>query len=133
VSGGTAAQIASEERLTSGKFYGSVLSKQAVGEIFTELRHSQARKLPSHSHELPFFCLVFEGDYAEKYGRREVQFRPFTFAYRPAGCCIRMRSARGARMFGIEVERVWQRSVEDGSGELGIAYDFEGGQCCGWR
>jgi hypothetical protein len=36
-------------------------------------------------------------------------------------------------MFGIEVERVWQRSVEDGSGELGIAYDFEGGQCCGWR
>jgi|SRR6516162_572914 len=60
-----AAQIASEERLTGGKFYGSVLSKQAVGgAIFTELRHSQARKLPQHSHELPFFCLVFDGDYA---------------------------------------------------------------------
>ena len=30
-------------------------------------------------------------------------------------------------MFSIEVERGWQRSVKEGSGDLGIAYDFEGG------
>ena len=30
-------------------------------------------------------------------------------------------------MFGIEVEHGWQRSVKDGSGDLGIACDFEGG------
>jgi hypothetical protein len=70
---------------------------------------------------------VFGGDDAEKYGRCEVQFRPFTFAYRPAGMLHQDEvGPRGARMFGIEVERVWQRSVEEGSGELGIAYDFEG-------
>jgi hypothetical protein len=34
---------------------------------------------------------------------------------------------RGARVFGNEVERGWQRSVKQGSGDLGIAYDFEGG------
>ena len=124
-----AAQVAGEERLTGGKFYGSVVSKQAVGgAIFTELQHSQPRKLPAHSHELPFFCLVFGGDYAEKYGRRDVQFRPFTFAYRPAGVPHQDEvGPRGARMFGIEVERDWQRSVQEGSGDLGIAYDFEGG------
>ena len=105
-----------------------MVSKQALGggAIFTELQHSEPRKLPAHSPELPFFCLVFGGDYAEKYGHRDVQFRPFTFAYRPAG--VRHQDEvgrRGARMFGIEVERRWQRSVKEGSGDLGIAYDFE--------
>ena len=33
----------------------------------------------------------------------------------------------GARMFGIEVEHSWQRSVADCSGTLAVAYDFEGG------
>ena len=51
---------------------------------FTELQHSQPRKLLAHSHELPLFCRVFGGDYAEKHGHRDAQFRPFTFAYRPA-------------------------------------------------
>ncbi|HWS97766.1 MAG TPA: hypothetical protein VN620_14970, partial [Candidatus Methylomirabilis sp.] len=80
------AQIAgSEQHLAGGNFYGSVLGKQFVGgAIFTELAHSRARKLPAHSHELPFFCLFLGGDYAEKYGRRDVQFRPFTFSFRPA-------------------------------------------------
>lgn len=124
------AEIASrEQRLTGGNFYGSVLGKQSVGgAIFTELNHSQARKLPAHSHELPFFCLFFGGDYAEKYGRRDLQFRPFTSAYRPAGVPHQDEiGPRGARMFGIEVQRTWQRSVAECSGTLAVAYDFEGG------
>ena len=119
-----------EERLTGGKFYGSVLGKQAVGgAIFTELNHSQPRKLPAHSHELPFFCLFFGGDYGEKYGRRDVQFHPFTFSFRPAGVPHQDEiGPRGARMFGIEVEDEWQRRVREFSGNLGVAYDFEGGE-----
>src|SRR5271165_5837849 len=109
------AQISgSEQRLAGGSFYGSVAARQAVGgAIFTELRHSQARKLPVHSHELPFFCLFFGGDYGEKYGHRDVQFRPFTFSFRPAGVPHQDEvGPRGARMFGIEVERYWRTSVE---------------------
>lgn len=124
------AQIPSgEERLTGGKFYGSVLGKQAVGgAIFTELNHSQPRRLPAHSHELPFFCLFFGGDYGEKYGHRDLQFRPFTFSFRPSGVPHQDEiGPRGARMFGIEVERGWQRKLQDCSGNLGVAYDFEGG------
>jgi AraC family transcriptional regulator len=119
-----------EQRLTGGSFYGSVAARQSVGgAIFTELRHAQARKLPAHSHDLPFFCLFFGGEYAEKYGRRDVQFRPFTVSFRPAGVPHQDEvGPRGARMFGIEIERGWQRSLADCSGELGIAYDFEGGE-----
>jgi len=125
------AQISgSEQRLAGGSFYGSVAARQAVGgAIFTELRHAQARKLPAHSHELPFFCLFFGGDYGEKYGCRDVQFRPFTFSFRPAGVPHQDEvGPRGAHMFGIEVEDDWQRRLQSCSGDLGIAYDFEGGE-----
>jgi AraC family transcriptional regulator len=128
---GTAAQTSSsEQRLAGGNFYGSVAARQAVGgAIFTELHHAQARKLPAHSHELPFFCLFFGGDYGEKYGRRDVQFRPFTFSFRPAGVPHQDEvGPRGARMFGIEVQPGWQRSLQSCSGNLEIAYDFEGGE-----
>ena len=119
-----------EERLTGGKFYGSVLGKQRVGGgIFTELNHAAPRKLPAHSHELPFFCLFFGGDYGEKYGRRDVQFRPFTFSFRPAGVPHQDEvGPRGARMFGIEVEPGCQRSLAHYSGRLDVAYDCEGGK-----
>ena len=119
-----------EQRLTGGSFYGSVVGKQRVGgAIFTELRHSQPRRLPAHSHELPFFCLFFGGDYEEKYGRRDVQFRPFTLSFRPAGNTHQDAvGPRGASMFGIELESGWQRRVESCSGDLGIGYDFEGGE-----
>ena len=119
----------SEQRLTGGSFYGSIAARQQVGgAIFTELRHSHARKLPAHSHELPFFCLFFGGDYAEKYGRRDVQFRPFTLSFRPAGVPHQDEvGPQGARMFGIEIERDCQRNLDGCSGDLGIAYDFEGG------
>lgn len=120
----------SEQRLAGGSFYGSVAGRQAVGgAIFTELHHAQARKLPAHSHELPFFCLFFGGDYGEKYGRRDVQFRPFTFSFRPAGVPHQDEvGPRGARMFGIEVQPGWQRRLQSCSGNLEIAYDFEGGE-----
>ena len=119
-----------EQRLTGGSFYGSVAARQKVGgAIFTELRHAQARKLPAHSHELPFFCLFFGGEYAEKYGRRDVQFRPFTVSFRPAGVPHQDEvGPGGARMFGIEIERTRQLSLADCSGNLGVAYDSEGGE-----
>ena len=119
-----------ERRLTGGEFYGSVLGKSTVGgAIFTELHHSCARKLPAHSHELPFFCLFLDGDYEEKYGRRDVQFRPFTFSFRPAG--VPHQDAvgpRGAHMFGIEVKAAWRNKLESCSGSLAVAYDFGGGE-----
>jgi AraC family transcriptional regulator len=126
----SAQSTGSEQRLTGGSFYGSVAGRQAVGgAIFTELHHAQARKLPAHSHELPFFCLFFGGDYGEKYGRRDVQFRPFTLSFRPAGVPHQDEvGPKGAHMFGIEVEGEWQRRLQSCSSNLSIAYDFEGGE-----
>jgi hypothetical protein len=57
-----AAQVASEERLTGGKFYGSVVNKQVVdGAIFMVPAYPAAQA----SRALPraaIFFLVFGGD-----------------------------------------------------------------------
>jgi AraC family transcriptional regulator len=118
-----------ETRLSGGSFYGVVAQRQRVGgAIFTELRHSTARKLPAHSHEMPFFCLFLGGDYGEKYGRQYMQYRPFTLSFRPADVPhMDEIGPHGARMFGIEASRGWQEMVESASGSLSVAYDLRGG------
>jgi AraC family transcriptional regulator len=118
-----------ETRLTGGSFYGAIALRQNVnGAIFTELCHDRARKLPAHSHEMPFFCLFLGGDYGEQYGHRYMQFRPFTLSFRPAEVPhMDEVGSRGARMFGIEASRRWQDLVESASGKLSVAYDVQGG------
>ena len=50
-------------------------------------------------------------------------------SFRPAGVPHQDEvGPGGARMFGIEIERTRQRSLADCSGNLGIAYDSEGGE-----
>jgi len=72
--------------LSGGQFYGAVQERQEhYDAIFTDLRHRCGRKLPAHSHELPFFALLLEGDYRERYGRQQADFCPFSLSFRPAG------------------------------------------------
>jgi len=72
--------------LEPGQFYGEILRKrQESGLILSELRHDSARKLPSHSHELAYFCLLLNGDYWEQFGRRRITYKPLTVMFHPPG------------------------------------------------
>ena len=114
-----------EQALGAGNFYGSVEGKrEQCGAIFTNLRHASPRKLPAHSHELPFFALLLEGEYGERYERRERQFRPFTIHFRPAGIPHQDEvGPRGVRFFEIEVRPQWRQRLADGSAALDLAHD----------
>jgi hypothetical protein len=114
-----------EQALGAGSFYGSVEGKrERCGAIFTNLRHASPRKLPSHSHELPFFALLLEGEYGERYQRRERQFRPFTIHFRPAGVPHQDEvGPRGVRFFEIEIQPGWRQLLADGSAALDLAHD----------
>jgi len=113
------------EALRGGSFYGSILRRQEQQDaIFTDLRHTSARKLPAHSHELPFFALLLEGDYHERYGRQQTQFGPCTISYRPAGITHQDEvGPRGVRFFEIEIRPGWRKRMQDCSGTLDTAYD----------
>jgi AraC family transcriptional regulator len=120
--------------MPGGSFYGAVQQRREhCGAIFTDLRHSSARKLPEHAHELPFFALLLEGDYGERYGRQDKQFGPFTIAYRPAGVPHQDEvGPRGVRFFEIEICPSWRTRIQDCSGNLDTAHDDCGGGTLLW-
>jgi AraC family transcriptional regulator len=111
--------------LSGGSFYGAIQRRQEqCGAIFTDLRHSSARKLPAHSHELPFFALLLEGDYRERYRRQQMDFGPFTVSFRPAGIAHQDEvGPRGVRFFEIELRPSWKERIEDCSGTIATACD----------
>lgn len=122
--GGSAAQ-----HMGAGSFFGAIQGRrEQCGAIFTDLRHTAPRKLPMHSHELPFFALLLNGLYAERYGRRQAQYGPFTIMFRPAGVPHQDEiGPRGLRFFEIELRPCWQKRVADYSVALDTPRDELGG------
>jgi AraC family transcriptional regulator len=123
--------MAEASRLSGGEFYGAVQGRQqACGAIFTDLRHKSARKLPAHAHELPFFAVILDGDYAERYGRQQNFFGPFNVSFRPAGVPHQDEvGPRGVRFFEIEIRPEWQTRLHQDSAFLDTACDdFSGGR-----
>src|SRR5256884_9318560 len=99
--------------MSAGSFFGTIQGKrEQCGAIFTDLRHTAPRKLPTHSHELAFFALLLDGLYAERYGRRQSQYGPFTLMFRPAGIPHQDEiGPRGVRLYEIEIRRSEERRV----------------------
>jgi AraC family transcriptional regulator len=114
-----------QQALGAGTFFGAVQSRrEQCDAIFTDLRHMSARKLPSHSHELPFFAVLMEGLYGERYRRQERQFRPFTVHFRPAGVPHQDEvGPHGVRFFEIEIRPSWRKRLVDCSAALDVAHD----------
>jgi AraC family transcriptional regulator len=117
------------ETLGGGSFYGSVQGKQELADvIFTDLHHPTARKMPLHSHELPFIALILDGNYAECYGRQLNQFGPFTLSFRPAGIPHQDEvGPRGVKFFEIEVRPEWNKRLRACGGNLDSPLDDCGG------
>jgi AraC family transcriptional regulator len=121
----TDSETGREQSLGAGNFYGSVQGRrEQCGAIFTDLRHASPKRLPAHSHELPFFALLLEGEYGERYQHRERQFRPFTVHFRPAGIPHQDEvGPRGVRFFEIEIQPSWRRRLMDCPAALDLAHD----------
>jgi AraC family transcriptional regulator len=119
------AKSGGQQALGAGTFYGAVQSRsEQCDAIFTDLRHVSARKLPSHAHELPFFAVLMEGLYGERYGKEDRQFRPFTLHFRPAGVPHQDEvGPPGVRFFEIEIRPRWRERLADCSAALDVAHD----------
>jgi AraC family transcriptional regulator len=125
----SSASFSNAQHMGAGSFFGSIQGKrEQCGAIFTDLRHSIPRKLPTHSHELPFFALLLEGHYGERYGRQETQFGPFTIMFRPAGVPHQDEiGPRGLRFFEIELRPSWQKRLAECSAALDMAREDTAG------
>jgi len=105
------------EALAAGSFYGAIGgTRELGGAIFTDVCHASARKLPAHSHQLPFFGMLLGGSYRENYMHREREFGPFTMMFRPAGVPHQDEiGPKGVKFFEIEILPQWQERVEMGT------------------
>ncbi|HKY04166.1 MAG TPA: AraC family transcriptional regulator [Blastocatellia bacterium] len=95
--------------LGPGQAYGRIVNKQLLsGLVLSELRHEGPKKLPAHSHELAFFCLLLDGSYAEQFGRRTVVYKPYTIMFHPPAMTHRDEIGHaGGRFFQVEVQTSW--------------------------
>lgn len=109
-----------ETRLQGGQFFGVVPHRlEQSGAVFSDLRHQIPRKLPMHSHELPFFGLLLRGFYGERYGRQQKQFSPMSLMFRPAGIPHQDEIAPGGlRFFHVELRPGWKARLAECSGKL---------------
>ena len=114
------------EALAAGSFYGAIGGKREIGgAIFTDVCHETPRRLPKHSHQLPFFGMLLGGSYREHYVHEERFFGPFTIMFRPQGVPHQDEiGPQGVKFFEIEILPEWQRQLE---GLENPCEDFGGG------
>jgi AraC family transcriptional regulator len=109
-----------EQRLHGGQFFGAVRHRiELPTAVFSDLRHPTPRKLPMHSHDMPFFGLLLSGFYGERYGRQAKQFSPMSLMFRPGGIPHQDEIAPGGlRFFHIELRPRWRQFLAQCSGNL---------------
>lgn len=107
--------MATNQNLQPGQFYGEVLRKrQGSGLILSELKHETARKLPRHSHELAYFCLLLNGNYWEQFGPKKITYKPLSVMFHPPGTThIDEIGPTGGRFFSVEVKTEWMERLRE--------------------
>jgi AraC family transcriptional regulator len=116
-------------RLARGNFFGQVLSSRKVGDfLLNETEYFPGERIPQHSHEEGYFCLVRSGSYTEAYGTKWRTCGPFTLAFHPPGEQHSEKfDDREVRSFNIEITRAWLARMGEYSINLDRAVEFHGG------
>jgi AraC family transcriptional regulator len=118
-----------EPKLPCGHFYGQVLQSRSVaGLTLTETAYRPHTRLPRHSHENAYFCLVRRGTYTEVYGNRTRTCVPMNLVIHPPGevHSEQFHDTEG-RSFNIEVTPPLLERVREFSGILDQPAEFQGG------
>src|SRR5262249_8359915 len=122
-----------QRKLSCGHYYGEVMQSRQVGAlILTETRYPPGTRLPRHSHEHAYFCLVRRGSYTEAYGAKSRACGPLTFVFHPPEEeHSESFDNSEAWSFNIEVMPRWLEQVRSRSAVLDRAVDFQGGTIAG--
>ncbi|MGA8099412.1 MAG: AraC family transcriptional regulator [Candidatus Cybelea sp.] len=97
--------------LEPGQYYGTTETRECAGAILSVVRHAVEQTLPAHTHELPFSCLLLEGEYAERAAGETVTYEPLTLVYHPARLAHSDRVFADSRMFAVELRDRWHHTL----------------------
>jgi AraC family transcriptional regulator len=118
-----------KSQLGAGEFYGEVLGKfPGQGLILSELKHKHARKLPNHTHELAYFCLLLDGGYSERLAQKVIDYKPMTIMFHPPSTTHGDEIGRhGGHFFSIEIQQQWLDRLREYTGTCDLSADLHGG------
>lgn len=97
--------------LRGGEYFGEQIRRSRVaGLLLTETRYAADARIPRHSHEQGYFCLVRRGHYREVFSGGQRECGPQTLAWHPPGEWHAEEFERGeARSFNVELTPAWPR------------------------
>ncbi len=114
--------------MDAGHFYGSAVSRESAGVIFSLVRHHEEAALPDHTHALPFACLLLDGRYVESAAGSTIEYEPLTLVYHPAGLAHHDRVFPESRMFTAEIGERWHPVLERCGAPLGSLFTLCGAE-----
>jgi AraC family transcriptional regulator len=117
-------------QLEGGRFFGRTLrSRSLAGLTLADVLYPADARLPRHSHERAYFCLIRRGAYTEMYGRRNRVCRPMTLAFHPPGEPHAETFARcPVSSFNVEIGAEWLFRTSEFAGPLDQPAEFHGGE-----
>ncbi len=116
-------------QLEGGRFLGRTLRDRSVaGLTLADVLYPAGARLPRHSHERAYFCLIRRGCYTESYGRRTRACRPMTLAFHPPGERHTQTIANcPVESFNVEIGRELFHRASETTGHLDQPAEFHGG------
>ncbi|HZS46122.1 MAG TPA: AraC family transcriptional regulator [Blastocatellia bacterium] len=116
-------------KLPQGGFFGRVVNSQKVADfLLNETVNRPGLKIPKHSHENSYFCLVLRGTFKEVYGTQTRLCSPLTFAIHPPDELHSEEIGnRISSSFNIEICRGWLARMRQYSVHLDSPAHFQGG------
>jgi AraC family transcriptional regulator len=116
-------------KLRRGRYFGAVTQRLEVGGLLlSETWHVPHARIPPHTHQHAYLCLVREGNYSETYGDKTRSCQPLTLAYHPAEE-IHSEQVRdtGVRSFIVELSAAWAQRFNEYAPALRNPADAQGG------
>jgi len=116
-------------RLPDGHYYGKLLRRETVaGIVMTETRYEPRQRLPLHTHERAYICLVRRGAYTEQFAARTREVGPSTLAFHPPGeMHTQQIHDTEVSSFNIELSPSWLERTSGTNAPLVESAEFRGG------
>src|SRR5581483_6798034 len=89
--------------------HGKIVKKYRVANVtLTEARYPPQLRLPRHSHDQAYFCLVLRGGYEEQVAGRSIVCQPSSLVFRPPHEPHSNEFVRlGTHCFLMDVDPAW--------------------------
>lgn len=114
--------------LGPGSFYGTDLARrEAGGFLFAESAFAAGARIPTHTHENPFFYLVVDGVCEETAGAQTRLSGPATLVFHPAGAPHSDHWPRAGRCLHVEISQARLGQLSEECPVLDAPREFRGG------